>query len=474
MNKKPIFYTAVLVVGISTLFLSGCKKKASKQMLTMPTPVSVEEVRNEPMSDLLNITGDLKALNDVTLSPKISGKVIRFTCREGDRVSAGQIVAQLDTSDLSAQVAQAKAAVLSARARLRQAQTAVTIQDTQVETDIGKAKAALESAKSNLAIVKAGARSQERLVAQNSVDSAKASMDNEKLNLDRVRNLYTQGAVSKQSLDNALMQYTVASRQYDSAVQQLSLIHVGARPEEINAAEANVKQANEQLKMAYASRNQKIARRDDVQAAKAVVAEAEASLSYAKTQLANASIRTPISGVLSKRLTEPGQMASPGAAVAQVVALNSVYLDANASEMDIARVKLGQMATVRVDALPNQVLKGTVIKVLPTANAENRKFSVRIALDNGKNLLHPGMFARAQVEVEKHPNAMIIPKDALVEKGNTNYVFVVENNIAKLRPVETGITSTTEIEILRGVTAHEKVITLGQDGLQDGAKVEVR
>jgi HlyD family secretion protein len=476
--KKKVLFCVIGIFILVILFglLRGKPKVTLKNASAAEeeaTPVEVMSASTQDMAATLEVTGTLKALHDVTLSAKIPGKVIQVAGREGDRISAGQIVVQLDPSDLSAQANQAQAALLGAQARLQQAITSARLQNTQVDSGINQSKAALESAKARLAIVKQGARTQERLVAQNQVESAKASMVNAKDNLDRTRKLFAQGAVAKQVLDNAELQYTISSAQYDSARQQLSLIHVGARQEEIDAAEAAVVQAREQYRMAKASNDQNAMRQDDIRAAKAAVSQAKAALAYAETQLANTAVRSPIAGTLSKRMTEPGQMAAAGTPLAQIVALNSVYFEANVSETEVSQVKNGQQTSVRIDAYPEDRFTGVVTKILPTADLQSRRFVLWIAVTN-PGILRPGMFARGEVVTAHHANTLVLPKETITTRDSKSYVYVIKGDVARFQPIRTGISNARAIEVLNGLKAGDRVVTAGQDGLLDGARVVVR
>jgi len=131
---------------------------------------------------------------------------------------------------------------------------------------------------------------------------------------------------------------------------------------------------------------------------------------------------------------------------------------------------------VKVDAYPTRSFRGTVARVFPTGSASSRTFSVRVDVPNSGNLLKPGMFARGKVIVERR-RGVVIPKDALVaanSEGTTFHVFVVKNGgQAEQRPVKIGITTDTTAEILSGVRPGDSVIVAGQDGLKNGAPVQI-
>lgn len=410
MKRKILLVTVILLAVVG---FAVVRKNAHKPKAAPEVGISVRVgyARTGSMASVVEVSGDIRALKYTTLSAKIPGRVVSVPYREGDFVPAGGVVVRQDTSDLSDQARQAEASLRAAKARL--------------------------------ALMKKGARSQELATAENAVASAKANFENARINYERMRGLFSEGALSKQQMDMVQMQYDVASAQYDSAKQQLSLVKAGAREEDIEAAEAGV-------------------------------ALAEATLAYARQQVANAHIRTPIAGTVAKRFTEPGQMASPGVPLIEIVALNTVYFEAVVSEIDVDKVKVGQPVQVEVDALPGRKFVGTVLKILPTADTKTRQFTIHIAIENPpKAGVKPGMFARGSIEVARHENTVVIPKDALVSSGTGQMVYVVLDSVARSRPVTVGFETREEAEILSGVSAGDEVVVIGQDNLSDGVKVNV-
>jgi RND family efflux transporter MFP subunit len=378
---------------------------------------------------------------------------------------------QQDVSDLRAQVRQAEAGALAARSRLSQALTAAGLSDTQTESGIAQAQAGLEAANARLKMTKAGARTQEVESSKNQVLSAQANFQNAKVNLERMRGLYADGALSKQQMELVQMQYDVAKAQLDTTEQQLSLVKAGARDEEIEAARTQVQQAVEGVRVAKSNRANKSLRNEDIKSARAGVAQADAALAYAKQQLVDACIASPIAGVVSARHVQPGEMANPGMPLMEIVALDTVYFEATVSEIDIAKIRVGQSVQVSVDALPGKRFMGSVEKIYPTANTNSRQFSVRVKVINRTGDLKPGMFARGGIEVAKHQNVVVVPKDALVSDGKNQSVYVVVNGVAHLRPITTGFETREEAEALSGVFSGDVLVTVGQDKLSDGVKV---
>ncbi len=473
MRRLALSVLTVLLAA-SVFTTAGCGRKAGTKNTKEDTGISVmvAAARRGDITSVVEVSGNIKALKTTALSAKVMGRVTSVPYREGDRVGAGTAVVIQDTADLRAQLQQAQATLAGAQARLSQAATNAGVSDTQVESQVAQARAGLESANANLRMVKSGARTQERAQARNALASAKANYDNAKADQDRMQSLYNQGALSPKQWEAVQTQFRVAEAQYDSAKQAVSLMDAGAREEQVTAAEKQVVQASEGLKMAESNRAQKSLRQEDIKAARAGVAQAKAGLAYAQQQLANAYIRTPIGGTVATRMTEPGQMAAPGTPVMQIVALDSIYLEAQVSEMDVDKVKIGQPVDVTVDALGDRKFRGSILKILPTSDVKSRQFTIRIAVINKTGELKPGMFAHGMIQVDKHIGVVIARKDAVMQTDTTQAVYLVRDNVAKLAPVVTRFESAEEVEVV-GVQPGDELVVVGQDKLSDGVKVHV-
>lgn len=291
-------------------------------------------------------TGVLEPLTTVEVKSRSGGEIRKLFVDAGDVVEAGQLIAQLDPTELQGQVDQAaaqvraasarvdqahynaraqktqtrtgieeaRAALATQRARLEQARTqlaetrttteeqirqaqaglesararlaqAVAQEETEptlVAADVTQAQAGLERARQDLAVLEAGARPQEIAQAQARVDEAQVVVNNARVELDRQRNLLTKGFVSQQTVDTAQRTYDTALAQLTSAREALSLLRAGSRAEEIERARAAVRQAEAALEAAQAGSVSLRVRSADREAAEAAVKQAEATLATAR------------------------------------------------------------------------------------------------------------------------------------------------------------------------------------------------
>jgi RND family efflux transporter MFP subunit len=295
---------------------------------------------------------------------------------------------------------------------------------------------------------------------------------------ERQRKLYQEGAVSREQVDDAETAYQVATSQRDSAQERLDLVLAGARPEEIDIARAGVEQAQAGLERARASERQVDVLRHNLDSAEAALTQALAAHRQALEDLNNTTIRSPIAGTVYDRDVKVGRTAAPGTdPLLRIAAMDGMYFEPTASEMDIASITSGspdKQVSVEVDALPGERFEGRIVKVTPQASAGGRDFTLKVSLAKSARRLRPGLSARGQITVRQHGGAVIIPKDALVNRAGKPVVFVVDGQVARQRSVEVGIQNRMEVEILSGVRAGESVVTAGHNVLADNDRVQVR
>ncbi|MBC7807952.1 MAG: efflux RND transporter periplasmic adaptor subunit [Akkermansiaceae bacterium] len=482
--KKHNFHMATAsLIGVSLVLSAGCapKKDAAKekagqaQAANQPSPVQVETAKSETVLRIVPVTGSLIALQTVELLPKLTARVVSLSGREGDSVRAGQVVAQLDTADLERQVEQARSNVETARTRLSQAQTNYETQLTTSDVAIQDAQEALRGTQAQLALTRRPQRSQEVIVAENNVKQAQANFDKAKSDRTRYEALFKEGATAAITLDQYVTQEKVAQANLNSAKQQFAIAREGGRAENIASQEAQVARSRQALRQAQANRANVSVRGDDIESARSTLTQSQAALGVAQQAVRDASLRSPINGVIADRKIEPGQLAAPGTSVAQIVALETVYFEAQINEQDVSRVRQGQTVQVKLDAYPNRVFAGKVAKVFPTASVTGRTFFAAVQIPNSGGVLRPGLFARGEIVTERRPNSVTAPIEAIIrdpESENKARVFTVDNGVAQEQNVTLGITSPDGRRVeLQGVEPGSQIVVTGQRALKDGDRV---
>jgi len=197
-----------------------------------------------------------------------------------------------------------------------------------------------------------------------------------------------------------------------------------------------------------------LARRDMAQAGQA---QAQAALKQAKTSLDYTRVRAPFDGVVTEKKADSGTLASPGMPIFTVEDVRRYRLEVAVNESDLRYVRTGGQVAVAIDALDNAELKGKVVQIIPAADPASRAFLVKIELPTDPRL-RSGLFGRARFSRGER-QALLIPRTAVVERGQLQGVFVLDQNkIASLRYVTLGKSSGSEIEVLTGLQGGEWLV----------------
>jgi len=405
----------ILIVSGVALFLIILIYMNIKKSSENTIPVQVEKVNRGTVTHVVSGTGKIQPEVNVKISANVAARIIQLKVDEGDWVRRGQILVELDRRRYEAAVTQAKAVLSSAKASLRQAE---------------------------------------------------ASLKNAKRALDRMQKLFKQGLTSEEQLDQAKTQYEV--------------------------------------------------QRSTSDAAKDRVVQAQAQLQQAEDDLSKTTIRSPIDGVVIQRNKEVGEIALGSQfqedVILQVADLSRMEVQTEIDENDVVDVMPGDTARISIDAFPDTTFTGTVSEIAHTAIVRGRgtqeevtNFQVKISVLDTIPKLRPGMSATVDIETETHKNVLVVPiqavtvrdisqipslkkeakKDSLKEAGKKlkpenkvrEVVFVVKNGVAHIRPVKTGISSDTDIEIVKGVKDGESIVVgsfraLSKE-LRDGKPVKI-
>jgi membrane fusion protein (multidrug efflux system) len=182
-------------------------------------------------------------------------------------------------------------------------------------------------------------------------------------------------------------------------------------------------------------------------------------------------IRATISGVVSSRDIKLGQHVMAGAATFKITDTTQLVAYLSIPQNELSKISAGDLARVRVDAVPDLDFAATIIRISPTIDPRNGTFRATAYIDDERSELAPGMFGRFEIDYEKHADALLIPAAALVEEDNETIVYVVYDGSATRRSVEIGIRSNGLVEILDGLEPDETIVVTGQKGLRDGSRV---
>ncbi|MDA7503821.1 efflux RND transporter periplasmic adaptor subunit [bacterium] len=202
------------------------------------------------------------------------------------------------------------------------------------------------------------------------------------------------------------------------------------------------------------------------------VAEVKATLTGLELQLKDFELSAPISGYVSARHADIGDLAKSDLPIMQIVNLNQVLTTVQIIEKDYQKVAVGQSATVKVDAYPAQTFQGKVTRIAPTLDQETRTASVQIEVANKQQKLKPGMYARVSLNSEISKKAVMIPLAAVLEVNGKASVFLVNSkDQIERRALLLGTSDGNVVEVSQGIQPGDKVVTLGNRLIQPGQTV---
>jgi len=448
MNWKKIAIISAIVVGL--LVIVGFTIAKNQQGVIA---VQIGTVKPEDLASVVTASGEIKPKTYVNVGANAFGRITHLYVKEGDHVKLGQTVAQLENVQPASNVAQMRASLDASR------------------TDEQAAEAAQRTATADL-------------------NSARADYQMKRLDYDRATGLYKDALIAKSEFDS--------------------------REAAFKTSDANVAQAEARLAQAKAQRL----------SATGHVHAAQANLTGASDLLSKTIYIAPFDGVVTNVPVREGETVvvgiqnSPGSTLMTIADLSIITAEVHVDETDIVNVKLGQPAEVTIDAIPNKTFHGTVTEIgnnaiirstgvattqSTTGSEEAKDFKVVVTLSDPPANLRPGLSTTTKITTATRANALAVPiqaltvrtgkdllddaaKKASAKPGNEpskeeqeklkkeiTGVFVVKNGKANFVPVNTGVTGTTDIEVLDGLKSGDQIVTGSYKvlrSLRNGAKVK--
>jgi RND family efflux transporter MFP subunit len=264
-----------------------------------------------------------------------------------------------------------------------------------------------------------------------------------------------------------------------------------------NLAKANLTDAQSGLEQTKSLYEKGYLARQEVEAAsrqvdlyRSQVDEKKAGIQLLKTKLERSVIRAPISGAITRKLVEVGGIVSDGSrglgtnpggqlqpmAVAEIAHLEALEVHVDVDQTDIGMIKRGQHAVIVLDAFPDRRFTGTVEEVTLSSVEETGgrvRYKVRVELQKSDAALRLGMTGTVDFLIARKENIVTLPASVLIQRGGEEFVFVVEDGKARLKPIRTGLRTEDVVEVVAGLHVGQQVIDQGRARVKDGLPVEV-
>lgn len=446
MRARDIKWMVFLCITILLLgLLSGCssfnniikeEQDDKKATTSEKIPVEVVAARIGNIQVVREFAGKLRPVKDIMIIPKIPGKVTKIHVKIGQEVKQGDILIELDGTDVDYQVAQAQSAY-------------------------DASKASVELSKQNLRELKA--RNKE---LEDEVRTLNQRIEEVKKTLSE-----TEQAISPEvaKLLKQLREGKITQEEYDAFKAKLEgkLKSLGEQQQALIAQRTMLETEEKTIESTLKSMPY------DDKTLDAQLKQARTILETAKGATDSLKLCSPIDGVIGSLTVEEGEMVAQTLSPANVLDMSSMLLDIQLSEFDVSRAKPGQKLKVYIEAADSQPIEGVVDWVSPSPDPRIQAYLASIKLDNSSGKLRPGMFARASLVLDSSKNVMMIPKRSLIRENDTYYVFVVDGNVAEKRQVKIGLDDGDEVEIVSGLKKGEPVVIKGQTYLKQGQKVNI-
>jgi len=422
-GEPPAWARRYIVIGIAVVVLLSLSALAYR-LLARDAP-EVEVVRASAESSdvggtVLSATGYIVAHHTINVNSKVTGRLAWIGVEKGDKVKEGQVLVRLEDEEFRAAYDQAKGAVDNARAYLDE--------------------------------LEHGSRPEEIQQAQHNLDEAQATLVNDKLTLDRTKELSTAGVVARQALDDATARFDSDQQRVNSLEKAFQLMKIGPRQEEIARA-------------------------------RGALAQAQGQLDYAKSQLDATVIRAPVTGTILDRTAEKGELITaqfasaaaggPQGSVVSLADLNDIQVELDIAQSDFARLGPKQKGIVSVDAYPDRKYNGEIAQISPEANRQKATVQVKVQVLNPDEYLRPEMNATVKFLADEkkpsntQPAGAFVPATALRDHDGKKVVFLAFDGKARMREVHV-MSQRTDGFLVDGLVGGESVISAGPQDLKDG------
>ncbi len=475
MSKKKKIWIACAAVAVLAVIVFVSIKATRKEEVKVQ---SAKVVKKDVLKSKVSASGEIRAREFVDLQSEITGIITDLRVREGERVAKGDILLTIDPIQTQAETNSVRAQYEAGRADAR----AQEFQILNAEANLARDEASLRSSRAELEQAE-----HNNTLAQNT--------------FKRKQQLHEDGLISREEYEQSQNSARAARSQYE-------------------VSRARLAQMETQVQVARNSINQM---KNSYQATLNRVKAQEANVMRATDQLRKTTVYSPLSGVITQLSVEkgeravPGNMFSPQATLMTIADLSVIQAELKVDETDIVNLSLGDPAEVKVDALPDVVMEGEVTEIgnspirSGTATQEAKDFKVIVTIKNPSPKLRPGMSCTGDIITDTREDILVIPIQALTirevpvdkdgkyiqpdlkkskepaqkaensgeksPKKELEGVFVINaDRLARFRPVKTGITGESEIEILRELEEGDEIVSGSFQTLRtikDGSYVKI-
>jgi len=391
-------------------------------------PVATEVVHLGRFSAKVTYTGSVAPLQEQVVYPRVEGYLKNLSVYSGDRVSGNQLIAVVDSPDLQTKVSEAAAGRAAASSEIPTAQYNVV----RMSAERAAAQGEIQTAKSELGAARAMVSAAQKGVAQKQQDvkSAKANLEYWNAEISREQKLLTAGAVSTAEFQSEQAQATAAQAEYENkqAMLEEAKANVEAAQAEVAGKQSMISVASQRASAASAALT---GAGYEVQQKAAMARQAGAMVATAASIDQYRYIRAPFAGTVTKRYVSPGQFVSPSTAVASIVQIDQVRLQANVSDKDIDSIRIGAPVVAHFAKDPNLAIEAKVTSIAPLSDQASRTAVVEAMVPNAGRKLMPGDAVTLDIVASGNSDSISVPASAIITRDDMSAIWIVRSEAAK-------------------------------------------
>lgn len=438
-KKHRAFILGMFVLLLTMSISCGSGTDTSAQSSENGDPsIKLMTVSEQSREESIEVLGQIVYYEKVNVSSKVTGRLTRLLVSEGDRVSRGSLIAEIERLPLE-----------------------LNLREQMAELEIAQKNFELSKAKYENAVKSIEIRFKQIEKAKAEVLDKKVTWQNIKRILDNREVLYRAGGISKTDFESYRAQHTTAHTQYINAKADLAIQEVGFRDSDIRAEGLTVpKTADMKVRMLQRI-NTKI-EKAELEAARSRITQVEKSIESTKIMIGETYIRSPLNGLVAAKSMEAGEMVKADSVIATLIHIARVYLSMNVSEKDAKNIHTGQKVLFTADAFEGVDFSGNVLRSTPVLDMKTRTLEVKALVENPGSKLLPGMFARAKIITRKAADCITVPLGALLTRdGEKGELFLVKKGLAFRQPVILGREYSEEIVVTKGLSPGNVIVAKG-------------
>ncbi|KGM93801.1 efflux RND transporter periplasmic adaptor subunit [Clostridium botulinum] len=437
----------LLVTALMIFPMTGCSKKAVAGEEEKVLPVKVMGVSQNQNPILLKYLGNTNSTDNIKLSFKLPGKIAELNVKEGDYVSAGQVIGKLDSKDYNFAVNGARGQLEAANGQMQAAQKQIAMAQAKVDA----AKAQYDKALN-------GAQKEDINRARLAVKNAEDTYNYAQQSYERIEKLYAEGIVSKQQLDDIKIKRDSAKVDLDNKKELLTKAENGARDEDKQAALAGYNAAKAQLEAARAQYG----------AAQGMRNSARTQYESKQSMLDDTNLRASVSGYVVKVLNKSGENIAAGYPVV-VIRTDDQVIDIQVAQNDIEKIKVDTKTDISINDIKTT---GSIVEIEQVPDPKSRTYKAKIRMDKQvpKDKFYVGTVANVSIKLAEE-KGIWLPVTVVLNDGE-DYVYTVE----KGRVARKNITISSifgDKVLVKGVSVGEQVVTEGLKNIKPGYKVKI-